>query len=152
MESPAPPAYPVRGYLRLPHRADSVGKARHRVKSEMVDGGLSGQTVDETVMVVSELLTNAIRYARAIAGGVVVLRWRVRDGQVEVEVTDGGSGRVVETRPASNTAVSGRGLRIVERLADSWGVSEHVGGLRTVWAALPVRAPSNVRLARAPRA
>ena len=35
-------------------------------------------------------------------------------------------------------ADSGRGLHIIETLATSWGVVEHAGGLRTVWAALPL--------------
>lgn len=129
---------PVCEVLRLPHRAEAVAVARHRVRASLAAGGVTGQVLDDAEMVVSELLGNAIRYACEIAGGVVVLGWQVRGEQVEVRVTDGGSGRLVEARPAPTTAVSGRGLHIVQRLAAAWGVTDHTGGLRTVWATLPL--------------
>lgn len=148
MEPPSSTLDPVFEVLRLPHRAEAVAVARHQVTASLAAGGVTGQVLDDAAMVVSELLTNAIRYAPAIAGGVVVLGWQVRSGKVELRVTDGGSGRVVETRPAPATAVCGRGLHIVERLAASWGVTEHAGGLRTVWAELPIGAASGLRLVR----
>jgi anti-sigma regulatory factor (Ser/Thr protein kinase) len=139
MQTPTSPMLdPVSEVLRLPHRANVVASARHRVRASLAAGGITGQVLDDAEMVVSELLGNAIRYAAAIADGAVVLAWRVRDELIELRVTDGGSGRVVEARAASATAVCGRGLHIVERLAASWGVTDHTDGMRTVWAVLPV--------------
>ncbi len=97
---------------------------------------------------ISELLGNAVRHARAIAGGVVVMGWQLRNARLHLRVTDGGSGRTVEARKAPLTAVSGRGLHIVERLADEWGVTNHAGGLRTVWASLPLDRVPSLRLVR----
>lgn len=129
--------------LRLPHSAAAVGTARRRVRRELVDAGLVPSVLDDVEVVVSELLGNAVRHARAIAGGVLLLGWRIEDGEVTVRVTDGGSGRTVEPREAGPMSDSGRGLHIIETLASSWGVVEHAGGLRTVWAALPL--PSTPR-------
>ena len=42
-------------------------------------------------MVASELLGNAIRHASPLEDGRVRLRWQVRGGVVDLEVTDGGS-------------------------------------------------------------
>jgi serine/threonine-protein kinase RsbW len=134
--------------VRLPHRPEAVAVARHRLRGAMADAGLPESVQEDAEVVVSELLGNAIRYARAIAGGVLVLGWQIRDTHLEVRVTDGGSGRLVEAQAPSPTAVHGRGLHIVERLASAWGVTDHAGGLRTVWASLPMDASHSLRLVR----
>jgi anti-sigma regulatory factor (Ser/Thr protein kinase) len=122
--------------VRLSWSAAAVGAARHRVVRELADAGVPAPVLEDIEVVAAELLGNAVRHARAMAGGVLLLGWRIEDGEVTVRVTDGGSGYPVEPRDAGPMAVSGRGLHIVESLAASWGVVEHVGGLRTVWAAL----------------
>lgn len=143
-----PNAMPPAEVLRLPHRPDSVAVARRTLRAALGRMGLTEQVIDDAEVVVSELLGNAVRHARAIAGGVLVLGWQLRGGQLQLRVTDGGSGRVVEAQEASLTAVSGRGLHIVERLTEGWGVTDHAGGLRTVWAVLSLdRAPA-LRLVR----
>ena len=134
--------------LRLPHRADAVAGARRQIRAAMADAGLSQAVVDDAEVVISELLGNAVRHGRAIAGGVLVLGWQVRATELALRVTDGGSCLPVEAREAPPTAVSGRGLRIVERLSSTWGVTDHVGGLRTVWALLPLETPPTLRLVR----
>jgi anti-sigma regulatory factor (Ser/Thr protein kinase) len=108
------------------------------VRRELADAGSPPSVLDDVEMVASELLGNAVRHARSIAGGVLLLGWRIEDGEITVRVTDGGSGRTVEPRETGPMADSGRGLHMIETLASSWGVVEHAGGLRTVWAAVPL--------------
>jgi anti-sigma regulatory factor (Ser/Thr protein kinase) len=129
--------------LRLAHQPVAVGVARRRIRAELADVGVPGEVLDDVEVVVSELLGNAVRYARPIAGGVLLVGWRAMDDVIEVRVTDGGSGRVVEVREMPTLSDSGRGLRIVERLSTDWGVIDHVGGLRTVWAKLAVDPPDD---------
>ncbi len=124
--------------LRLAHQPIAVGVARRRIRIELAEVAVADWVLDDVEIVVSELLGNAVRYAQAIAGGVLLVGWKVSPVDVEVRVTDGGSGRRVEVRHGAQLADSGRGLRIVERLSDAWGVIDHVGGLRTVWARLPL--------------
>jgi anti-sigma regulatory factor (Ser/Thr protein kinase) len=133
--------------LRLPHRPEAVALARRTVRACLAERRVCDAAMDDAEVVVSELLGNAVRHARAIAGGVLVLGWQVRHGQLQVRVTDGGSGRV-ESVEADVTAVSGRGLHIVERLTTSWGVTDHAGGLRTVWATVSLDRPPTLRLIR----
>lgn len=135
--------------LRLSHQPEAVRVARRRVRSELAEFSLPEAVLDDVEVVVSELLSNAVRYARPIAGGVLLVGWRLDTAEVQVRVTDGGSGRRVELRETSPMSDSGRGLHIVERLSHAWGVTDHVGGLRTVWAAIPLeqRGPS-LRLVR----
>jgi anti-sigma regulatory factor (Ser/Thr protein kinase) len=91
--------------------------------------------VGDAALVVSELLSNAIRHARPLPGASLQVAWAVDDESVEVAVSDGGA----PTRPhpghASVSSLGGRGLDIVEYLARTWGVRTDPAGL-TVWAIL----------------
>lgn len=99
--------------------------------------------VDDAVLILSELLSNAYRHGRPLDEGDhrigIRAGWHVdENGLLTLEVTDGGG----PTRPApsspSLTARGGRGLGIVGTLALDWGVNDRPGEV-TVWAALPIR-------------
>lgn len=134
----AQPIQPPGEVLRLNHSAAVVPVARRRIREELSGRDFSEQLLDDLEVVVSELLGNSVRHAHPISGGVVLLAWRVRADEIIVWVTDGGGGRAVTPPDSGMLADSGRGLKIIERLTRAWGVTEHAGGLRTVWAALPV--------------
>ena len=135
------------GTLRLRHSPIAVSSARRQVRNDLAAAGVPDVVRDDIEVVVSELLGNSVRHARPIAGGVVLLHWQVNADEVMVRVTDGGGGRGVEPRDPDPLAVSGRGLQIVERLARVWGVSEHAGGLRSVWASVALTgSPRALRL------
>jgi serine/threonine-protein kinase RsbW len=129
---------PPSGVLRLRHTPVAASSARRQVRQDLTTLEIPHTVCDDVEVVVSELLGNSVRHARPIAGGVVLLYWQVNSDEVLVRVTDGGGGRGVEPRRPDPLAVSGRGLQIVERLARVWGVSEHAGGLRSVWASVPL--------------
>ncbi|HET9654616.1 MAG TPA: ATP-binding protein [Kineosporiaceae bacterium] len=143
-EKPATEGTAVADVLRLPHSPAAVALARHRVRGELAAVGLSRTLLDDIEVVVSELLGNAVRHARPIAGGALLVGWRVENDRVTLKVTDGGApGSRPAPRSGDLLAEAGRGLRIVEGLTDQWGVVDHVGDLRTVWALLtsPARHP-----------
>jgi anti-sigma regulatory factor (Ser/Thr protein kinase) len=77
---------------------------------------------------VSELATNAVMHA-GTEFRVVVLS---TDRKVRVEVHDEAAGDP-EVRTADEYTVGGRGLMIVEHLADRWGVDERDDGTKSVW-------------------
>lgn len=129
------------GAMLLPHAAAAVPLARRALSRELRRRRTPADAVDEVAVVVSELLGNAVRHAAPIAGGDVLLRWRVTPGAVEVEVVDGGGGEVRVT-PADAEATGGRGMHLVATLADSWGTSDDGHGQHAVWATVstaPVR-------------
>ena len=105
-------------------------------------------TIGDAVLVLSELLSNAIRHAHPLPGGQVRVSWSLPGGTVEMAVSDGGS----PTRPhqvrRSMSALGGRGLAIVEHLSSGWGVRSD-DQVTTVWAVLP--ATANGSLQRRPR-
>lgn len=109
----APPA-PALWSTRLEPEADSVADARR------LTGRFLRQFGDEftstVVLIVSELVTNAVRHGQGAAQLTVV---RARD-HVRVEVIDSGSG-AVRMRMPSLAGGGGFGLHLVELLARTWG-------------------------------
>lgn len=123
------------GTVLLPCAPASVAVARQRLTADLAQAGILHAAVGDAALVVSELLSNAIRHARPLPGANVQVAWAVDAGSIEVAVSDGGS----HTRPrqthASLSALGGRGLDVVEFLSRQWGVRADPGGL-TVWAVL----------------
>jgi serine/threonine-protein kinase RsbW len=121
--------------VRVPWRATSVSKVRRTLVEDLLTRDVPTVVVDEAEIVVSELVSNAIRHARPLSDGNLRVHWKVKAGVVEVEVTDGGSESSPRPAPRTIWAPSGRGLRIVRSLAHEWGVTEDRSGT-TVWASL----------------
>lgn len=88
---------------------------------------LLGALHDDVALLVSELVTNAVRHAGVGPKDPIALRVAAWPRRVRVEVSDRGSFSGREPRPRSDGA-SGWGLYLVDRLADRWGAA---GG--TVW-------------------
>jgi anti-anti-sigma factor len=94
--------------------------------------GDADDDVRETVkLLVSELATNAVSHA-ATTFTVAV---ECTQDRIRVRITDTGAGRP-QVQPIDPTAPDGRGLRIVESLAESWGI-EHRDDGKTVWFVIP---------------
>jgi len=120
--------------VRLPWTTDSVPRVRSEIVEDL-NKKLPDNVVEEAETVVAELVANAILHGRPLPDGTVRVRWRARPPRVEIEVTDGGSGKQPKPKPQADWAPSGRGLRIVRSLAYEWGVSDD-DGHTMVWAAL----------------
>lgn len=122
----------------VPHHARGAQQARHRLAAELA-GVLPPTLLSDVVAVVAELVGNSIRHAGPLPGGVVRVAWRVREfsggSAVEVRVTDGGAQEIPAPRDAGPEELDGRGLTIVQALADRWGV-ERDGLGQSVWAEL----------------
>ena len=121
--------------MRVPWRAASVAQVRKAVVDDLATREVTAAVVDEAEIVISELVSNAIRHARPLSDGNLRVHWKVKAGVVEVEVTDGGGDSTPRPAPRTIWAPSGRGLRIVRSLAHEWGVTEDRNG-STVWASL----------------
>ncbi|MFC4060618.1 ATP-binding protein [Planomonospora corallina] len=105
----------------------SVREARCLVRRELAGWG-AGDLIDDCVLIVSELVTNAVRHG----GAACALRLGGNGAYVYGELFDPGAGtpRVCE---AGTEATGGRGLQIVDALADEWGVSWPDSGGKVVW-------------------
>lgn len=113
--------------LTLPPAPASVAEARARVLDAV---GQELPDVDRQTLqlLVSELVTNAIRHANCRQPLEVRARW---DDEVRVEVIDHGGGFAPSPRSGGREEPGGFGLYLVGRLADRWGVDSN--DITCVW-------------------
>ncbi|SOD90596.1 Anti-sigma regulatory factor (Ser/Thr protein kinase) [Streptomyces sp. Ag109_G2-15] len=113
-----------------------VSQMREITATHMPLWGVPGQLATDIVLVVSELVTNAIQHGK----GDVELRVRYVGSEVRIEVTDGNP-TPAEVRIPDADEESGRGLLLVAALSRKWGVSD---GGTTTWCTFRVPQASRV--------
>ncbi|MGW4030044.1 ATP-binding protein [Streptomyces sp. NPDC004838] len=108
----------------------TVGKARAALL-EVLTGWNLRAAEDDALVVLSELITNAVRHARTSPGREIETRYlREADG-IRIEVHDADRERPTARVPGES---GGYGLVLVDGLADRWGVDERGGTGKSVWA------------------
>ncbi|MER6009356.1 ATP-binding protein [Streptomyces bluensis] len=123
--------------FRLSRSRRSVQRARAVLHSVLGDWGTAQEVVENAELVLSELVTNALRVPvpsdRQV--GVRITR-SLAEGLLRLEVSDAGGGRP-EVREPGEDETCGRGLLLVEALAHRWGYEERAAGIgKTVFAEL----------------
>ena len=122
---------PSPGVHRLPFELEPESAALTRgFTAGVLEGAGLRDQVDTAVLLVSELVTNAVRHARGPCALVV----DVNGDEVELAVEDGDPD-VPVARDGSGLEESGRGLLLVGALADRWGVRAIPGG-KAIWFSL----------------
>ncbi|MFD5014922.1 SpoIIE family protein phosphatase [Streptomyces chartreusis] len=114
----------------LPAEPTAAGRARALVTERLTEWGLE-ELAFTTELIVSELVTNAYRYA----GGPVVLRL-IRNGHLICEVSDTSS-TSPHLRQARSTDEGGRGLFLVAQLSERWG-TRYGRNSKTIWTEQPL--------------
>ncbi|MEU9134031.1 ATP-binding protein [Kitasatospora sp. NPDC048540] len=120
----------------LPHDEQAAGAAREVTRAALEDWDVNETSVDEALVVVSELVTNAVEHAQP----PVVLHLAQPDpgDVVHVEVDDGGRAELPGAWVASCAPDEhGRGNIIIDALATTHGTRVHSWGC-TNWADLHV--------------
>lgn len=115
----------------LPRSAVASAVARRHVWRFCA--GLPRDVVEVAALLTSELVTNAVRHAK----GSIRLRMRREPTTLHVEVDDDSAEPPVAMN-VDATAIGGRGVILVDRLAAAWGVVTRNGG-KAVWFRLPTR-------------
>ncbi|MEV5881744.1 SpoIIE family protein phosphatase [Streptomyces sp. NPDC052020] len=124
------------GDWTLPREPRSVGRAREHARGQLLAWGLDA-LVDTTELLVSELVTNALRYGE----GEIRLRLLL-DRTLVCEVWDSGLVQP-RRRRARDTDEGGRGLQLVGLLSAAWGSRRTPRG-KTVWFELPLPGDDDV--------
>ncbi|NEA46021.1 ATP-binding protein [Streptomyces sp. SID10815] len=130
--------------VEIESRECNVGKARRFVREQLVRWGVprDDELVDRVLLVVSELVTNAVLHARTrpqeekeMVGVALALK---RDFGLGVIVSDNSCGIPLENLRPSVNGSSGRGLVLVRAHSDGWTASPRCDGKgligKTVWA------------------
>ncbi|WP_328469637.1 ATP-binding protein [Actinoplanes sp. NBC_00393] len=111
-------------YLDVPLSREAPATARRAVTAVLAGWGFRDEDwLDSAAVVVSELVTNAVRHG----GGCVALHVEAHDERVTVSVADGSS---VVPRRRDPDGVGGRGIALIEALSTGWTVQNHEGGKR----------------------
>src|SRR5919109_408065 len=74
----------------LPYTPSSVATARWRLAADLQAAGMLAAAIGDAALVLSELMSNAIRHARPLPGATVGVSWALSDGSLTVSVSDGG--------------------------------------------------------------
>jgi two-component sensor histidine kinase len=103
--------------IDIPRDPSAPAAARAAVRG--LSGTLDADVLADTTLLVSELVSNSVKYGE----GAVQLRVRTRGTHhVRVEVLDDGDGFAPGERRRSRFASGGFGLKLVEQLSSSWGI------------------------------
>ena len=111
----------------FPSVAPSAASARRFVAAALRRWECSDDFIELVLLLTSELVTNAYRHA----GTETRVSVRLDGDCARVEVRDVGRGEP-ELRPLDADRTDGRGLQIVDALADRWGYHSNAGGT-AVW-------------------
>ncbi|MDH6136197.1 anti-sigma regulatory factor (Ser/Thr protein kinase) [Kitasatospora sp. MAA4] len=122
-------------------------QVRHAVRDLLREQGLGGpdyqDVTDGLLLIVSELVTNAVTHA-ALLSPQVTTEVAIRDGQIRVAVEDGHPYRPKAVQ-SDHAQTGGRGLMLVKSIALEAGGAcdvERTGdGGKVIWASLPLPLP-----------
>jgi anti-sigma regulatory factor (Ser/Thr protein kinase) len=103
----------------------------------MLEVGGSPEAIEDARIIISELVANAVRHARPLADGSLLVTWTRESDGIQVSVTDGGGSTRPRNVHAPPTALAGRGMAIVDALAEQWW-TEDTQSRSTVHALLSV--------------
>lgn len=113
-------------WSEFPGTAEHVGRVRRWLRANLG----ACPAVDDAILLVSELVTNALEHSASGRGGSFVVAVHHRSTHLRVQVADQGGGPWLPG-DASN-GLHGRGLLIVGTVARAWGITGDDSG-RTVW-------------------
>lgn len=119
----------VRAQVDLLPRLGSARSGRRATVAVLTGWGVPSWAVDDAVLIVSELVTNAVLHVREEAA--LGLELQLSDTNLRISLSDGSAVRPL-AREAARHDENGRGMAIVTALSERWGVEDHHGGKR-IW-------------------
>ncbi|MFJ2257725.1 ATP-binding protein [Streptomyces sp. NPDC087844] len=130
---PAPPPVAWECHLHLTNDPRAARIARQTIRTVLVGYGYASELADTAELLTSELVSNAVKHS----DGPVTVRLRTRDGVVRIGVMDNHP-ELPGPLPCTPDQDFGRGLFLVEALADTWGryhlpARSRTAGWKVVW-------------------
>jgi anti-sigma regulatory factor (Ser/Thr protein kinase) len=129
-KGPDPAGSPGSLRLQLERNVRAPAIARSAVGEQLLTMGIDGSFAQTVVLLVSEVVSNAVRHSGGPADAAITLEATVAEDAVRIAVTDAGEGFTPRPRDPDRLG-EGYGLYLVEKAARDWGVV-HDGGT-TVW-------------------
>ncbi|MFI7403608.1 ATP-binding protein [Streptomyces sp. NPDC049541] len=138
----AQPATPIRNFSVLLSPTPRGARLARLLATEQLRSW--GLLLDPAVHIVAELAANAATHGRVPGRDFRLVLYVVAD-TLRIEVTDTRGDRFPQAQRACNDAESGRGLILVDALADRWGTALGPRPRKTVWAELNLHRTSETR-------
>ena len=129
-KGPDPAESPGSLRLHLERNVRAPAIARSAIGEQLLVAGIDGSFGQTVVLLVSEVVSNAVRHSGGPADSSITLEATITDDAVRIAVTDAGEGFTPRPRDPDRLG-EGYGLYLVEKAARDWGV-EHEDGT-TVW-------------------
>ncbi|MFE7530901.1 ATP-binding protein [Kitasatospora sp. NPDC057542] len=119
---------------RLDSRAESTPLARYLLRAYLSGLPTGERYCDTAELLLGELFANAVQHSDAPADRHIEIRFALVNSRLRLEVHDAGSGRP-SLRTAAPDDEHGRGLFLVDELAERWGCATRPGGIgKFIWA------------------
>lgn len=108
--------------VRLPFESSTPGIARTKLAAFLTLNRTPLDVIDNALIVLSEMIANAVSHGTPDADGTMEISWSIIDGHLLLSVRDSGRGTDIVPRPFDEDSLGGRGLSIISRVADKWSV------------------------------
>ncbi|WP_432137334.1 ATP-binding protein [Streptomyces sp. bgisy154] len=106
--------------FRIAKRKRHVPTARQRIRKALADWGVTGEPADTITLLANELVTNAVTHCR-VSHALVEVTLTLHGPDLTLEVSDPDREHLPELHHSGADEERGRGLALVEGLADAWG-------------------------------
>ncbi|MCX6394950.1 MAG: ATP-binding protein [Propionibacteriales bacterium] len=131
--------------MDLPFVSESAGEARRALVAWLQDHGTAQPVVDDARLVMTELVSNAVRHAAPLGGTDLRVCWSRSGDALSLSVYDGGAPNTPRQVAAPADSESGRGLAIVDALSQEWRV-ERLAEATVIHVLLRMDAPDDSRI------
>lgn len=115
---------------------DAPAVARAAIATFSENHGIDTETLATMMLLVSELVTNAVVHPEVQPDAAISLQARLTGTMIQVAITDQGRGFTPQERDPSRID-GGYGLYLLNKAATHWGIDRHDGN--TVWFEVPAR-------------
>jgi anti-sigma regulatory factor (Ser/Thr protein kinase) len=124
-------------HLELESGPGAPAQARAAIAEFSEKQGIPTDTLATIMLLVSELVTNAVIHSQVEPPAGISVLARLADAMIRVEITDQGVGFTPQKRDPARTD-GGYGLYLLDKAAAHWGVERRDG--TTVWFEIPAQA------------
>ncbi len=113
--------------VRLPFVLSTPSVARTKLAAFLTVHRASNAVIDDALIVISEMIANAVRHGVPTPDGMIEISWSINGTLLELSVHDAGVVESLKPVDFDEDSLSGRGLSIINRVADRWWVDMSEG-------------------------
>lgn len=113
--------------VRLPFESSTPSLARTKLAAFLTRHEVGPEVIDNGLIVLSEMIANAVSHGSPDESGSMEITWSINGELLELSVLDAGSGATLKPIDFDEDSLSGRGLSIINRVADRWWVDMSQG-------------------------